>query len=208
VSNVPLEVLWAALAVVSTARADPSAQPQVLDVSARGFARLELDDRVLAGPAYGGGFEALVHVWRPLWVGGYVEWSRPSEFAEVGPCADTTCERSQRMFGGVLGIVFPVAETGGRFRIDLGAGHRRHVVEHQSYRIVSDGVDFIRGSAGYDAPIVGPAYIGGFFDWSMGCFTSMRREDTSGRQLDLGKTCFEAPFWVSAGLGARVGVAL
>jgi hypothetical protein len=178
-----------------------------MNVSGRAFARLELDDRVLAGPAYGGGFDALVHVWRPLWIGGYAEWSKPDEFAETGSCAESACQRSQRMLGGVVGIVLPVKPPG-RFRIELGAGHRYHVVDHGGSRFVSNGVDFLRLSTGYDHTVAAPIYVGGFVDWSMGCFTSMRREDSDGRELDLGRTCFEAPFWVSTGVGVRVGIAL
>ena len=59
---------------------------------------------MLAGPAYGFGFEAVAHVYEPLWLGAYAEWGRPTLFSEVNPCTQG-CSRSERMIGGVVGVV-------------------------------------------------------------------------------------------------------
>ncbi len=197
----------AVLAGAAGARAkEKGPVPEMFDVSARAFARLELDDRVLYGPAYGGGFEGLVHVYKALWLGGYAEWSKPTAFSETGGCNSGGCERSQRMLGVLVGFMIPI-EAPGHLKVEAGFGQRHHVMDHGD-RIVSDGWDFLRLSSGYDSFVAGPVYLGVFFDWSMGCFHSMRRENTDGTRLDLGKTCGQAPFWVSTGPGVRAGVAL
>lgn len=200
-----VRLLLFALATLGIATSAQAESPSWVDVSTRGFARLELDDEVLAGPAYGFGFEAVAHVYEPLWLGAYAEWGRPTLFSEVNPCTQG-CSRSERMIGGVVGVVLPI-EGPGRLRVEAGAGHRHHVEDRGKSRWVGNGVDFLRLSIGYDLPVAGPAYLGGFYDWSMGCFTSYRLEQQGSATVDLGGTCPKRP-WISTGLGLRAGISL
>jgi hypothetical protein len=197
--------------LLSVLFAGEPARADDLEASLRAFAGLELDDRVLAGPAYGYGADAFVRVAGAVSVGAYAEWREAFYFSETSQvCEVGDCDRNEVLLGVLV-------KGSLELRPDVwawfagGAGYRRHEwitsgsFDSENGSIVSRGIDVLKLVAGFDFRLGSFLKAGPYFDWAFGCFYESRRHYESGQESDLGGTCSGGPPYVSTGLGLRAG---
>lgn len=187
------------------------AKAQTFDASLRAFGGLELDDRVLEGPAYGYGADAFVRVTGPISVGAYAEWREAFLFSETTQTCDVgDCDRNELSVGALVKGSMALSRSVYGW-LAVGGGYRRHewVTENgfssDNGSIVSHGVDLLKLDLGADFRLARFLQVGPYFDWAFGCFYERHREYEDGTELELSTTCSEGPPYASMGLGVRAG---
>lgn len=191
--------------------ASGTAHAEMLDASLRTFGGLELDDRVLVGPAYGYGGDAFVHVYKALSVGAYAEWREAFFFSETSQTCDFgDCDRNELLIGGLVrGSMELKPRLIGWFA--AGAGYRKHEwitkngFASDNGTITSHGVDLLRLDVGFDYRFASLLQVGPYFDWAFGCFYDRSRRYENGNEIELDKTCSGGPPYASMGIGLRAG---
>jgi hypothetical protein len=184
---------------------------QTFDASLRAFGGLELDDRVLEGPAYGYGADAFVHVAGPISVGAYAEWREAFVFSETAQTCDVgDCDRNELLLGGLVKGSMPLKSDVYAW-LAVGAGYRRHEwvtangFASDNGSIVSHGIDLLKLELGFDFRLNRFLQVGPYFDWAFGCFYDRHRSYENGSELELENTCSTGPPFVSMGVGFRAG---
>jgi hypothetical protein len=121
--------------------------------------------------------------------------------------ASISARDRQRLLGLLVRIHEPLTA---RLEVEAGLG-----TGLRWYELPASGEGVTREASGFDAArlwaaldftVLGPARIGAFYSWSIGCFYSRKRL-VDGQLGDQGGTCSDRPF-TSNGVGLRISALL